>query len=465
MILPKISLNSSTSQLIYAIIVVILVPLILAFNTMYLLQLFHKNTDWELNNKALLLDSVLSLSIRNGLDDPQGLKKDLGKIVNEWPEIKDIQVFQAKSNNTLAPLATTSDYTQKVIDPVLNELAWGSNKAYSKQIFNYYNTGNSERVWLVATPIRNDTGQKIGMVNLYMSAGNVDATTREAVRVSIIITMVMMGLVFLLLLNHFRFFEISVLFNRLNKLDQLKDDFISMASHELKAPLIAISSYAYLLLKNPVVEKDKKINKQVSVIFASTERLKILVDEILDVSRIEQKQMRFNMIFNDIAGILDNVVKEFTPLAQSKGLKLSYVRPNFPVVIVCDRDKIHQIFANLVSNAIKYTLQGEITIYHQVKGGNLRTFIKDTGVGMSKEERAKLFTKFYRAYNSKIQNVYGTGLGLWITKQLIEKMGGRVTVDSVQNHGSQFIVSLPLKYPKKEKDLPASVLPPSGVIT
>lgn len=442
---PKISLNTDLSQLIYAIVVIVLVPAVLTFNSFFLLKSVQKDLDYELNNKALLVESVLAPVVLEKINNPPALQSELGNLISRLPEIKAIEIFQPDHDN-LVPTVSTSAGVKKGADSVLNQLAWSSNKPYSKQI-TVVNGKSRERVWLVAAPIY-DGNTKVGLINLYLSAAQIDALSRNTMRDSLAVLVILMVFVLLLLFNHFRFFETSILFRQLSELDKLKDDFISMASHELRAPLTAISGYAYLLLKNPVVKRDPKVNKYISVIFASTERLKVLVEEILDVSRIEQKRMKFTMIYNDLVGIVESVVNEFAVQAQTKGLQLTYLKPAYPMVVFCDRDKMHQIFANLVSNAIKYTPTGEVAIYHQIQEGDIRTFVKDTGVGMSKDERSRLFSKFYRVYNSKTQNVQGTGLGLWITKSLVEKMGGQITVDSIENHGSQFIISFRLRSPK-----------------
>lgn len=446
MLLPKITFNTDIAQFIYAVLMIILVPSTLAFNTLFLLRGMQRDTDFELNNKALLVESVIAIQSRDKVSNPAILQSDLNELVNTLPEIRAIEIFRLDQEE-LNPLVSTSSYTKNVADPVINQLAWGSNQAYSKQIFATLQAGPKERVWLVASPVHDGNGKKIALLNIYLSAAQIDAISARTTRDSLFILITSMIVIILLLLNHFRFFEISILFKKLSEIDKLKDDFISMASHELRTPLTAISNYAYLLMRNPAIYADEKIKKHVLVIMESSYRLKNLIEDILDVSRIEQRRISLMMVFNDIGGIISGVLTEVYPQAQSKGLKLTYLKPNYPLIVVCDKDKMYQIFINLISNAIKYTISGEVSIYHEIKNGQIRTFVKDTGIGISEEDRKKLFNKFSRIYNDKTKDVFGTGLGLWITKQIVEKMGGKISVDSIENQGSQFIVSFPLKYP------------------
>lgn len=446
MSLPKITFNTDIAQFIYAVAVIIIVPAVLAFNTLFLLRGMQRDIDFELNNKALLVESVIAIQSRDKINNAARLNADLNELVTKLPEIRAIEVFRI-NEETLSPVVTTSQNTKNVTDPVLNQLAWGSDEAYSKQIFAALNNGASERVWLVASPVHDQNGKKIALLNIYLSAAQIDSISERTTRDSLFIMMGSMMAILLLLLNHFRFFEISILFKRLSEVDKLKDDFISMASHELRTPLTAIAGYAYLLMRNPVVTADEKVKHQISIILASTERLKNLVEDILDVSRIEQKRLVLNMGPNDLGGIINGVINELLPQAQAKNLKLVYDKPNYPLIINCDKNKMHEVFVNLIGNSIKYTPQGQVTILHVVKNSSLKTYVKDTGIGISQEDMGKLFNKFSRIQNDKTRNIFGTGLGLWITKQLVERMGGKITVGSIEGQGTQFEVAFSLSYP------------------
>lgn len=453
-LLPKIQINSEFSQLVYAVIVIILVPASLAFNTIFLLTNIQKDIDYELNNKALMVESVIGVQLQDHIDDPAVLEEKLRFLITKLPDVRAIEVFRFDKDD-ITPVVTTSESTKAVFDPVLNQLAWGSNESYSKQIVaSVGSSGDSERVWLVASPLSDANNNKVGVINLYMSAAQIDAITGRTVRDSLLVLFITMVGISLLLLNHFRFFEISILFKKLSDLDKLKDDFISMASHELRAPLTVISSYAYVLSKNPLLGGDVTASRDISIIYQSAERLKVLIEDILDVSRIEQRRMNLQKIPIDLASLIESIVQEFSQQAHTKNLRLIYEKSQTSVFIEGDPSKLKQVFYNLVSNAIKYTIQGEVKIYHQVSSGKVKTLIKDTGVGMTEEERGRLFQKFSRMQNDQTKNIPGTGLGLWITKQLIEMMKGTVSVESVKGQGSQFIVSFPLYISKGSAGIP-----------
>ncbi len=442
--IPKFFITSNNSQLIYAIVVIIIVPIAIATNTLFLLNAQKRDMDFELTNKALLVETVLSRGLEEKINTNSDVQSYVRDIIKDLPEIKAIEVFRPNQND-FSSLATTSPLTQLVSDSILNHLAWDTNQTLSKEIFAAVGQGKPERIWLVVSVVHDATGNKIAVVNLYLSASEIDLMSNRTTQDSFIILAVTMFVIMLLLLNHFRFFEISLLYKKLNEVDKLKDDFISVASHELRTPLTAIHGYTLLILNDPLVKINDKLQRQVNILLESTTRLMVLVENLLDVSRIEEKRVKFDLGVSDIRDIIQNVISDFKIQFQEKHLSLIYTPYQNPLPVLCDKNKMIEIFSNLISNALKYTPEGSVTIYTEIEKNNIKVFVRDTGVGISEEDRQKLFSKFSRLYNEKTKDVYGTGLGLWITKQLVEKMGGKISVESIQNQGSQFIVIFPLR--------------------
>lgn len=445
--LTKFNIDASQKteilQLIYALLVIILIPAAFALNTIYLLKGVERDMDYELNNKALLVATTISKDLQNKLNDNAFLQQHLVDIVNSVPEIKAVELLRV-NNDEMSPIVSTSPTTKLVSDSVLNQMAWGTNQAFSKQINARVGSSKSERIWLVASPLHDQAKKKIGLINVYISAAEIDIVTNRTMHDSLIILSITMFFILLLLLNHFRFYETSLLFIKLHEIDKLKDDFLSMASHELRAPLIAIVGYVYLLTQNKQVKENPELAQEIQGISKNAERLKSLIEDLLDVSRIEQSRMVFEFVSLDLRQIIQEVVAEHMMMAQEKKLSLSYTQGDTPLIVNGDKNKIKQIFINLVNNAIKYTPSGSIVVFHEIQRDLVRTYVKDSGVGISDEDRSRLFGKFNRIYNEKTQNVPGTGLGLWITKQLVEKMNGKISVESIKNVGTQFIVSFPI---------------------
>ena len=224
----------------------------------------------------------------------------------------------------------------------------------------------------------------------------------------------------------------------------MKDDFISMASHELRTPLSIIRGYTEFIREAPelsLTTKDYAIK-----IDSSAKGLDSLVADILDVSKIEQGRMSFKMEKFNPSGIIDDVVSSFEIRAKEKGLNLifdkSKVKEN--QYINADKERLKQVFVNLIGNAVKYSAKGEVKISQYVENNRLYAQVSDTGFGMSAEEKDKLFEKFYRIKTKETENIGGTGLGLWITAQIIKEMKGNISVESIKGVGSHFVVYFPL---------------------
>jgi signal transduction histidine kinase len=400
--------------------------------------------DFELNNKALLVESVIASHLQDKLENKAELKTVLDELVSDLPEIRAVEIFRLKDQENLS-FTTTSSLTKAVYDPVLNYLAFSSDEAFSKEINASLGEKSAERMWLVASPMYDNFDKKVGVINTYVSAAQIDAITQRTVNDSIKILLITLVVILLLLINHFSLFERAVAFVKLKEVDELKDDFISIAAHELKTPLTIINSYAYLLTKNKHIQNNAEMQGEISKIVASSNRLGILVKDLLDVSRIEMNRLELDIGIQDLGEIVSNVVDQLIPEAHIKKLTLVYQKPENRLFIKGDKNKLEQIFINLIGNSIKYTIDGSVTISHVLEKHSVKTNIKDTGVGIPLEKMNKLFDKFSRIYNEKTKDVPGTGLGLWITKELISTMGGKVYVESIENTGSQFSVGFPLE--------------------
>src|SRR3989344_2515932 len=239
--------------------------------------------------------------------------------------------------------------------------------------------------------------------------------------------------------------DLQVANNKLRELDRLKDEFVSLASHELRTPLTAISSYLYMVIYKSMDKLPDRTGRYLTRAYLSTERLIGLVNDMLNVSRIESGRIEIKPSNFDIAKLVKEVVDEVKPKAQENQVQL-FVLDNKPPQVFADIDKIHQVLLNLIGNSLKFTHPGgAVTVSFFTDGKMVDVSIKDNGVGISKEEQGKLFQKFSRLDSSYLAmgTNGGTGLGLFISKRLVELMSGRLWVNSEGvNKGSVFTFSL-----------------------
>lgn len=232
---------------------------------------------------------------------------------------------------------------------------------------------------------------------------------------------------------------------KLQELDQLKSEFLSLATHQIRAPLTAIKGYSSMLLDGDFGVLPQKARDSVTTIMKSCQNLINVVGDFLNISRIEQGRLVYEKSVFEIAGLIREVVNELRPNIQEANLSVSLDIPeNFVKKINADRNKIKQVIANVLDNAIKYTTEGEINISVFEKHDKIKIAIKDNGVGIDPSEVNKLFNKFSRTRDASKTSVNGTGLGLYIAKKMLEAHGGDIKVfsDGV-GMGSTFTIELP----------------------
>ena len=231
--------------------------------------------------------------------------------------------------------------------------------------------------------------------------------------------------------------ENSRMYSKLQDLDRLKDEFLSLAAHELRTPMTAIKGYSYELMKNPTL--DPKGKEYIERVYKSTERLVNLVNDMLDVSRIESGRIDITLEKVDVGKIITDVITEFTGKAIEKQIQLNFTplgQTTFSAS--ADSAKLIQVLTNLIGNALKFTPNGgKVGVSVQPRSGFVEVSVMDTGVGIDKDDLARLFGKFVRTKTGS--GIQGTGLGLYLSKKLVNLMGGDMWAKSDgAGHGSTF---------------------------
>jgi signal transduction histidine kinase len=250
--------------------------------------------------------------------------------------------------------------------------------------------------------------------------------------------------------------------DELRKLDNAKSEFISIASHQLRTPLTAIKGFVSLLLEGSYGKLDRKQEDVLNKVYLSNNRLIVLVEDLLNISRIESGRMEFRFEMCQVEDICREVMDDFIVKAKEHKLSLEYKKQaeSLPKIMI-DGGKIREVISNIIDNAIKYTPKGGVTIKtEKVSGGGqkisstegaVRVIVSDTGIGIPKTELPYLFTKFSRGKDIKRLNAVGTGLGLYVGKSMIEANGGEIWAESDgQDKGSRFIIELPIGENKAE---------------
>lgn len=239
--------------------------------------------------------------------------------------------------------------------------------------------------------------------------------------------------------------------DKLKELDQMKSEFLSLATHQIRSPLTSIKGYASLLLDGDYGTLDEKAKEGVKIIFNSTDNLVKIVGDFLNISRIEQGRMAYNKEIFDIATLARETANEYKPNIDKAKLNLTLDISDTVLKVNADKVKTKEIMGNLIDNAIKYTLKGgiDVRVWEEAgqglpAGRQVKISVKDTGIGIDPSEIGKLFNKFSRTKDAHKTSVTGTGLGLYIAKQMAVAQGGDIEVHSEgEGKGATFTFRLP----------------------
>lgn len=234
--------------------------------------------------------------------------------------------------------------------------------------------------------------------------------------------------------------------------EKLKTDFISIASHQLRTPLSAISLYAQMLhdgLAGPLNERQQEF---LETTIAATKRMNDLISTLLNITRIEAGSIAVDPSHTPLVPLVRSLVNEFSPEAVSKSISLQVEVTEDPLAIHSDSLLVREVLANILSNAIKYTpVGGSVVIRLREKGSQVLISVQDTGYGIPAASQQYIFTKFFRADNIISQDVSGTGLGLYLTRNIVENLQGELWFESSEGEGTTFHISLPMRGVSKKQ--------------
>ncbi len=245
---------------------------------------------------------------------------------------------------------------------------------------------------------------------------------------------------------------------KLMELDKIKSNFFANISHEFRTPLTLIKGHIESILDNI---SDDSIKKKLDIVHSYSNRLHKLINQILDLSKLESGKLDLQLYYTDIVALVKNRSASFESLAQQKGIVLKTINKIESQILFIDKEKIEEALDNLIANAFKFTMPGgtiTVVIDKIIHENNTQVLItvEDTGIGISEEKLNKIFNRFFQADDTSTKQYEGTGLGLTIVKEFIELHSGKIRVESKANVGSKFIITIPVSEDKRV-ELPAGI--------
>lgn len=274
-----------------------------------------------------------------------------------------------------------------------------------------------------------------------LSLANIDAAMAKRERDAYFLLVPIFVFIFFMAYWQFKNTDYRYLYLKAEEANKTRDLFTNMITHELRAPLTAMRGYASLIEENQAAIPQSK--EHASRIRESTERLLMIVNDLLEVARIQSGRLKIDFTEVNLSDLIQSVIVELEPTAVQKNITVAHAGTEAPLYIISDANRLHQILVNLVNNAIKYTPQGRIDVTLTKLNHGVELRVKDTGMGISAEDQQNLFAPFFRVETEEVGKITGTGLGMWITKQLIELLGGTVGIESIKGVGTNVVMRFP----------------------
>lgn len=327
-------------------------------------------------------------------------------------------------------------------EAVLGNILAGSLPRFELPWVNFELTeGQTQYLNMVDLPHKNSMGQIVGIIHLVQDVTDMGEIHQQLTQHRNELSLLQKNLT-----RQNR--NLAAINAELQRLSDAKSMFVSVAAHELNSPLASILGYLELLLDTDIYDPLTDNQREVlDILYHSAKRLTDIVKNLLDVTRIETERIELALKPVNLVELAQSLVTEFKPQLQAKGHALSlHIQPDLPYAL-CDENRTAQIINNLISNAIKYTLeQGKIKVKINLTENEefLQITVADTGVGISVEDQTQMFRRFFRAKSARLAGATGSGLGLYITQSLVELQGGQIWFESELNKGSTFYITLPV---------------------
>lgn len=433
-------------QIIYTLFLLLAIPLAFFYTSENFLKIARDNQDsLERSRAGLLLDVFVEFTSEH-LGDQEYLHARMRSIASQNETITRFNVLK-KEGADLVVIASLDENEEGAIfnffpetetsRPLFDLAQVPGKPAYTN---NYYSNGMRIMRTVRGVPASASAPIDTFVIVDYSMAQGDQKASNNIERAYVTLFFVIL-LIIVLLARQARIIDYATLYQKLKEVDLMKDDFVAMAAHELRSPLMVIRAYTEMVGETETLSPASR--EHLKYIDNSAVQLNMLISDILDVSKLQEGRMSFAYADVDVSKEILDVVSAFLRPAQDKGLVLTYEQSPLPPISV-DIGRFHQVMVNFIGNAIKYTPSGSVHVLTSATDDTLSIRISDTGMGISAEDQKKLFQKFFRARGAETSTITGTGLGLWITQEIVKTMRGTISVESIKGKGTDFIVSFPI---------------------
>ena len=425
------------SRLLLVGVLVFVFPVLFVWITQSFFSTAYSNIDSSQKQRVGMLHDSLQVVLQEVENTDLLVPKLMEQYMRENTDITKIRIVEPQAADTLIvySFSPAEVGTDVVSDSLFRNLPLSS----ASGAFIYPTTVNDVRTWQVFSSVeKEDVSYIIFSEHSFQLIDSVMLARQQ-------LSYLGLSAIFLFLIGLAYWVNKQTQWEKrhekLSKQMEERDLFSNMIAHEFRSPLTAIKGYASFLEESDSLQtEDKRFANNIRV---SAERLVLLVNDFLEVARLQSGKMEFKEESVDVRDVLTKVTEDLQMTATDKDLQLVYEAPVQPILMKTDSARLTQVVTNIVSNSIKYTESGVIELECTKEAAQLTIRIKDTGVGISAEDQKKLFAPFVRFGESDNSSTVGSGLGMWTTKRFVTLLGGKINVESMKGIGTHVVITFP----------------------
>lgn len=427
---------ASHRQLLLALALLVLIPLAFLWTGQQFLSVSKYNLERVEKDRIGILHDVFSAVLQSPVSRDT-LQLQMNQLVTENPDLEKFSIF-AQSGNELETYVSAGDvFDSEAYSDIIRLSAVRSDESI---LFEEYTNG--ERNWIGVRSVLDDSGFPAYFIATDVSMETLDSILKSKIRSAYFSLTFVVLLILVLLWRQVRLIDYSRLYTELKDAHATMSLFVNMTAHELRTPLTVIKGYASILREDTSLSPANA--SYAENIETSSNSLIALISDLLDLASFQSGKLQFEKKAVDLGDVILRTTTFLQPLAKEHSLLLrADVGAHGTSNITGDEKRLVQVFTNIISNSLKYTKEGTITVALQTIGKKFEIRIKDTGVGISAEDQKRLFAPYFRVANADTSKITGTGLGMWITKRMIEEMGGTIDVESIKDVGTHIVVTFP----------------------
>ncbi len=423
-----------SNRLLFVATLLFVFPLLFLYITNTFVEIAEKNIETAEKRRVAVLHDSLAVFLTSYEANPQLMREFLSVQQREMTDVPEIRIAKKTPQGYLV-LESYEDEKESSYESVTDMYTLAQPDISGSLIFPF--ASKTERTWqaLRAVTVNSETYYILSE----HSFANFDSVLKARKQQAYLGLSAIFAFLIALAYWFGRQIDWHKQYDALDAKMKERDLFTNMIAHEFRTPLTAIRGYSSFLAESQTIsEKEKTF---VDAVQQSTERLLALINDFLEVARIQSGQMNLEMVTVDVQPTIMAVVEALQPIAKGKNLELSFHTLAVPVALTTDTKRLYQILQNLISNSLKYTEAGSVEVTLDITPRAVSIRIKDTGMGISADDQQKLFAPFSRVGGVEKTKITGTGLGMWITKQLVETLRGTITVESIKGVGTHVVVA------------------------